>query len=123
MIAILFIVAAGYLLIFGAGTLAERALKIAAGLALILSVLPGLIAAVSGNAPSLGCQGSGDVPAVASSVGLVVLLAGVGLALWRARGLLAKRREATARRWGSPRDRSAPPPPPPDDASERSDLS
>ena len=107
MIAILFIVAGGYFLMFGAGNLAERALKIAAGLALILSVLPGLIASVGAWVGGGGL----DAPAWLADLLVVLALAGVGLFAWRARDLFSRRREARARAWGSPRERATPPPP------------
>lgn len=119
----LLIVFVGIAIMVGKGDLAMKLAHALVGLVLVLSFAPGLIASLNSELPSFGCQGLGEVSGLASSAILVVLLAGAGLALWRARGLLAKRREATARRWGSPRDRSAPPPPPSDDASERSDLS
>lgn len=117
------IVFVGIAIMVGKSDVAMKLAHALVGLVLVLSFAPGLIASVSGELPSLGCQGLGDVSGAASGAVLVVLLAGAGLALWRARGLFAKRREAAARRWGSPRDRSAPPPPPSDDASDRSDLS
>ncbi len=107
MIAILFMIAAGYFLIFGAGNLAERALTAAAGLALILSVLPGLIASVG-----VWVGGGGlDAPAWLADLFVVLALAGVGLFAWRVRDLLARRHEARARAWGTPRERATPPPP------------
>ena len=117
------IVAIGIAIMVGKTDFATKLAHALVGLVLVLSFAPGLIASVNADLPSFGCEGPGDVSGVASSAALFVLLAGVGLALWRARGVVAKRREASARRWGSPRDRSVPPPPPSDDAGERSDLS
>lgn len=108
----LFLIAAGYMLIFGAGALAERALKTAAGLAIILSVLPGLASAIAtrlgGIRPSLAGGSLG------LEVLLGVILAGIGLFAWRARGLLAKRELKRREKWGSPRERALPPPPAPE---------
>ena len=119
----LLIVVIGIAIMLGKDDFAKKLTHALVGLVLVLSFAPGLIASVNSELPSLGCQELGAVSGYASSAVLVVLLAGVGLALWRARGLFAKRKEAAARRWGSPRDRSAPPPPPADDAGEGSDLS
>jgi len=118
----LLIVFVGIAIMLGKDDLAKKLANALVGLVLVLSFAPGLIASTSSELPSLGCQGLAEASSFASSAVLVVVLAGMGLALWRARGFLAKRREATARRWGSPRDRSALPPPPDGDASERSDL-
>jgi len=105
----LFLVAAGYMLIFGAGALAERALKTAAGLAIILSVLPGLARAISARVS--GIRPNLALGSVELEILLGVLLAGVGLFAWRARGLIARRQLKRREKWGTPRERAIPPPP------------
>lgn len=104
-----FLLAAGYALIFGAGAFAERALKTAAGLAIILSVLPGLARAISARVR--GIRPSLALGSVELEILLGVLLAGIGLFAWRARGLLARRQLKRREKWGSPRERAVPPPP------------
>lgn len=105
----IFILAAGYALIFGAGNFAERALRAAPGLAIFLSVLPGLASAIAtrlgGIRPSLAAGSLG------LEVLLGVILAGIGLFAWRARGVLARRELKRREKWGSPRERALPPPP------------
>lgn len=107
----LLLVFVGIAIMVGKDDVAKKLTHALVGLVLVLSFAPGLIVSVSAEAPSFGCQGLGDVSGFASSAVLIVLLAGVGLVLWRARGLLSKRRDEAARRWGSPRDRVPPPPP------------
>ena len=105
----LFLIAAGYALIFGAGAFAERTLKTAAGLAIILSVLPGLAHAISARVR--GIRPNLALGSVELEILLGVLLAGVGLFAWRARGLLARRQLKRREKWGIPRERVVPPPP------------
>lgn len=117
------IVAVGIAIMVGKDDLAKKLSHALVGLVLALSFAPGVIASVDAALPSLGCQGAEAAAGLASGAVLFVLLAGVGIALWKARGFFAKRREAASRRWGSPRDRSAPPPPPAGDGPEGGDLS
>ncbi len=109
MLVCLFVVAAGYALIFGASGLAERALKIAAGLAIILSFGPGLLSALLAWTRGLQWPGSGAADGI-WPLFAVFGLAGLGFFAWRARSLLARRGEAHARRWEGPRERVPPPP-------------
>jgi hypothetical protein len=116
----LLIVLVGIAIIVGKDDVAMKLAKALVGLVLVLSFAPGLIMSVDSRLPSAGCRGTGALSEAASVVAIAVLLSGVGLALWKARGLLAKRKEDAARRWASPRDRAAPPPPLPehDDGSD-----
>src|ERR1700759_1689508 len=97
----LFLIAAGYMLIFGAGALADRALKTAAGLAIILSVLPGLAHAISAHVG--GIHPNLALGTVELEILLGVLFAGIGL--------LARRQLKRREQWGTPRERAVPPPP------------
>lgn len=102
----------GFALVLGKNDLAERGLKVLAGLVLILSFLPGLAARADFSAS--GCRSQvapGDGARWLIDALAFVALAGIGLAAWRMRSLFAKRRENAARAWGSPRDRAQPPPP------------
>lgn len=106
MIAIL-IVLAGYCLIFGARGLAEKMLRVAAGLVLILTFLSGLLSRCDvrlGSAP----RPSWSVPSWAIAIPILVVL---GYVAWKTRAWRSRRREALAKRDGAPRDRSLPPPP------------
>lgn len=118
----LLIVLVGIAIIVGKDDVAMKLAKALVGLVLVLSFAPGLIARVDLGSLSSGCHGTGALSEAASVAAIAVLLSGIGLALWKARGLFAKRRDETARRWGSPRDRAAPPPPPSPHADDGSDL-
>lgn len=118
----LLIVVVGIAIMAGKDDVAMKLAKALVGLVLVLSFAPGLIASVDTASLNSGCRGARKLSDVASGAAVLVLLAGVGLALWKARGLLAKRREEAARRWGSPRDRAAPPPPPSEHADDEGDL-
>lgn len=107
----LLIVFVGIAVIAGKDDVAMKLAKALVGLVLVLSFAPGIVAFVGAATPSSGCRGARTLSDIASGTAVLVLLAGVGLMFWKARGLLAKRRDEAARRWGSPRDRAAPPPP------------
>jgi hypothetical protein len=108
MIVCLLIILAGYALIFGLGGLADRLLRAALGLALILSVLPGLLARLDRSRGSI--PGDAGVPRDLKFAAAVLFLAGVGYFAWRARERFARRRAERERRWSSPRERVPPPP-------------
>lgn len=114
MIICLVIVAAGYALIFGAGHFAERALRTAAGLAIILSILPGLLDRISERVLSLHVSTNPTLSSWLVDAFVLLLLSGIGLFAWRARDALSRRREARERAWGTPRDRALPSAPPSD---------
>lgn len=116
------IVLVGIAIIVGKDDVAMKLAKALVGLVLVLSFAPGLIARADLGALSSGCHGTGALSEAASVAAIAVALSGIGLALWKARGFLAKRREEAARRWSSPRDRAAPPPPPSEHADDGSDL-
>lgn len=118
----LLIVLVGIAIIVGKDDVAMKLAKVLVGLVLVLSFAPGLIASAGSGSWSSGCHGTGALSEAASVAAIAVLLSGVGLALWKTRGLFAKRRDEAARRWGSPRDRAAPPPPATDGDDEGSDL-
>jgi hypothetical protein len=108
----LLVVLVGFALILGKNDLAEKGLKVLVGLVLVLSFLPGLLARLDTKgarwhltAPDLSTPWLGQAL-------LVVLLAGVGLFAWRARALLARRRDERQRRSSTPRERALPQAPP-----------
>jgi len=106
-LAVLLIIA-GLLIMVGSKELGAKALRAAIGLAFILSALPIVLACCS--TPSV----SGVGGAIGRALGLVVLvlvLAVVGLIVWRTRAARGRAREAAARRHGHPRHRLPPPPP------------
>lgn len=111
MMVALVVVLIGFALVLGKNDLAERGLKILAGLVLVVTFLPGLSARADFSAS--GCRSQiapGDGARWLIDALAFAVLAGIGLAAWRMRSLFAKRRESTARAWGSPRDRALPPP-------------
>lgn len=120
MIVSVLIILAGYALIFGAGKFAERALRTAAGLALILSVLPGLLGEVEQVLSGVDGQSNARALAWLEDAGLILLLGGVGLFAWRSREVWARRREA--KRVTTPRERALPSPPD-DTTSEGGEVS
>lgn len=105
MIASLFIVAAGYFLIFGAGKLAERALKTAAGVALILTITTSWVSSCRTDAGASVSDGW------LRDALLLLAFAGLGVFAWRSRAAFARRRDAERQRWSAPRDRAMPPAP------------
>ncbi len=106
----LVIVLVGLALVVGKREWGKRLAVVAVGLVLVLSFLPMLLGQIDAAFGRSGSGVGGTVGDIGAMV-VVLLLAGVGLALWRARSLLANRRTAEARRWGSPRDRAPIPAP------------
>lgn len=105
----LVIVVAGLSLIFGAKALSSKLLKIALGLVLVLSFLPGLITRVQHGSPSAPGP---DVPPVAARIlAGAAALAAFGFAAWKLRAWRARAREAARHRHGAPRERDRPRPP------------
>ena len=105
------VVLVGVAIMVGKDDFAMKLAKALVGLVLVLSFAPGVIASLDAGASQHGCPSAGALSDVAGIAVLAVALAGIGLALWKARGLFAKRRDDAARRSSSPRDRVAPPPP------------
>jgi hypothetical protein len=106
--AVLLVLLIAFALILGKNDLAERGVKALVGTILVLSFLPGVLASLPG---ARGCAGGADGIGRIVGVVLFILLAGVGILAWRLRPFFAKRREADARRWASPRERATPPAP------------
>jgi len=109
MIAII-VVLVGYAIIFGAKGVVERLVKVAVGLVLMVTFLPGIVTRAGA---ALHGVTLGDLPGLPHAELLLPALglAALGLAAWKLRAFLARRREALARRHGAPRDRERPPAP------------
>jgi len=114
----LFVVAAGYCLIFGAKDAAWRLVRAAAGLVLVLSFLPGMIAQCSGAADETTIGNPNLDLAWLEPIWVILVLSLTGYVLWKLKPSHERRRQLRAQRDGRPRERAVPPPPPVEDDDE-----
>jgi hypothetical protein len=115
---VLLLMVAGFAIMVGAKGVAESAARAVAGAALVLAIVPCLVAPLARLGVPAGPHLLPGARAVVPAMAFMALVV-VGFVSWRRRAERERARELWARRHGSSRKRALPAAPPVDDEGQR----